>query len=111
MGAPVGCELKNGRLEALHLCTLSATIFKGLSLMPPGRANSRPSRKLLDLLSHNVRDRRKALEWTQADLAMRLRVHKTLIARIEQGRSNITIGTLEQLAKALGVAAVDLLAP
>ena len=79
--------------------------------MPRGRVNSKPSRELLARLSRNVCDKRAALQWTQADLAKRLRVHKTLVSRIEQGRSNITIGTLEQLAKALGVSVVDLLAP
>ena len=79
--------------------------------MPRGRVNSKPSRELLARLSRNVRDKRAAREWTQEALAKRLRVHKTLVSRIEQGRSNITIGTLEQLAKALGVSVVDLLAP
>jgi ribosome-binding protein aMBF1 (putative translation factor) len=107
----VGCNPKNGRFQAPHLCTLSARILKGLSRMPRARVNSKPSRKLLALLTRNLRAKRAARQWTQADLAQRLGVHKSLVARIEQGRSNITIGTLEQLAKALGVAAVDLLAP
>jgi transcriptional regulator with XRE-family HTH domain len=79
--------------------------------MPRGRVNSKPSRELLARLSQNVYDKRTARQWTQAELAKRLRVHKTLVSRIEQGRSNITIGTLEQLAKALGVSVIDLLAP
>jgi transcriptional regulator with XRE-family HTH domain len=79
--------------------------------MPSRRVNSKPSRELLARLSHNVCKNRKARQWTQEDLAKRLRVHKTLISRIEQGRSNITIGTLEQIAKALGVSAMELLTP
>jgi UDP-N-acetylglucosamine 1-carboxyvinyltransferase len=79
--------------------------------MPSGRPNSKPSRELLARLSRNVRESRKSRQWTQEDLAMCLRVHKTLVSRIEQGRSNITIGTLEQLAKALGVSVIELLAP
>lgn len=79
--------------------------------MPRGRVNSKPSPELLARLSRNVCNKRTARQWTQEDLAKRLRVHKTLVSRIEQGRSNITIGTLEQLAKALGVSVVDLLAP
>ena len=79
--------------------------------MPRGRVTSKPSRELLARLSRNVREKRTARQWTQADLAKRLRVHKTIISRIEQRRSNITIGTLEQLAKALGASVIDLLAP
>lgn len=79
--------------------------------MPRGRVNSKPSRELLARLSRNVCAQRAARQWTQADLAKRLKVHKTLVSRIEQGRSNITIGTLEQIAKALGVSVIDLLAP
>ena len=79
--------------------------------MPRGRANRKPSRELLERLARNVRDKRTARQWTQADLGKRLRVHPTLVSHIEQGRKNITIGTLEQLAKTLGVSVVDLLAP
>jgi len=82
--------------------------------MTRGRVEIQPSRELLKRLSRNVRERRKARGWSQKEFARRFGVHGvhyTLIARIEQCRINITIGTLEQLAKALGVSAHDLLKP
>ena len=42
-------------------------------------------------------------------MGKRLKVHPSVIARIEQSRANITLGTLEHAAKALGVSPRDLL--
>jgi transcriptional regulator with XRE-family HTH domain len=70
---------------------------------------TKASRKLLKQLGRNVKDARLARNWTQKDLGNRLRAHSTLVSRIEQGRSNITLGTLEQIAKKLEVPMSDLL--
>jgi transcriptional regulator with XRE-family HTH domain len=70
---------------------------------------ARPSRQLLDRLRCNLRQARQARGWSQADLAAQLGVSKSLISRIEQGRANITLATVEQLASALGVTPADLL--
>jgi transcriptional regulator with XRE-family HTH domain len=71
--------------------------------------SARPSRQLLDRLRRNLRRARQARGWSQADLAAQLGVSKSLISRIEQGRANITLATVEQLASALGVTPADLL--
>ena len=71
--------------------------------------SARPSRQLLDRLRRNLRRARQARGWSQADLAAELGVSKSLISRIEQGRANITLATVEGLAGALGIDPADLL--
>jgi transcriptional regulator with XRE-family HTH domain len=60
-------------------------------------------------LRRNLRKARQARGWSQVDLANRLGVTKSLISRIEQCRANVTLGTVEQLARALGVSPSHLL--
>jgi transcriptional regulator with XRE-family HTH domain len=76
---------------------------------PATMARHKPSRGLLVTIASNVRRFRKARTWSQGDLAKSLKVHPSLIARIEQARANVTVGTIEHIAKALGVAPRDLL--
>jgi transcriptional regulator with XRE-family HTH domain len=71
--------------------------------------NAQPSAQLLERLRRNLRRARLARGWSQADLARRLRVTKSLISRIEQCRANITLGTVEKLARVLRVAPSELL--
>ena len=49
----------------------------------------------------NIRDARRALGWSQTELANRAHVSRPTIARVETG-VNISTGTLEKVAKALG---------
>jgi transcriptional regulator with XRE-family HTH domain len=50
-----------------------------------------------------LRETRKALGLTQAEIAGRLKVQPPYIARVEAGRVNLTIGQLGNIASALGV--------
>ena len=69
------------------------------------------SRRDLNLLvSANVRHLRLAKGWSQEELAARCNLHRTYVGAIERGERNITLNTLEQVAGALGVDAVRLLA-
>lgn len=52
-------------------------------------------------LGHDVRDARRALGWSQTELANRAQVSRPTIARVETGE-NISTGTLEKIAKTLG---------
>jgi transcriptional regulator with XRE-family HTH domain len=63
-------------------------------------------------IAQAVKARRSAMGWTQKQLADRTggRVPQPHIAMIEGGKlENMKLGTLEALADAFGVAAVDLL--
>jgi transcriptional regulator with XRE-family HTH domain len=78
--------------------------------MPRGRRIHRPSRVLLRRVGRNVAKRRREGGWSQPELAKRLGVDEMTVSRIERGLSNFAIGTLEHLAKKLGVSVRDLLA-
>ena len=53
---------------------------------------------------------RKASGLTQTDLALRLRCHQSLIARIESGQRRIDVVELVVLARAIGFDPFDVLA-
>jgi len=55
------------------------------------------------IVGENIRRLRKELTLSQEELADRANLHRTYIGGIERGERNITLQTLEQLAKTLGV--------
>ncbi|MDO5701054.1 MAG: helix-turn-helix transcriptional regulator [Bowdeniella nasicola] len=52
-------------------------------------------------VGQDIRDARRALGWSQIELAKHAEVSRPTIARVETGE-NISTGTLEKVAKALG---------
>lgn len=52
-------------------------------------------------IGKDIREARKSLDWSQHRLASEAGVSRPTIARVETG-SNISTGTLEKVAKALG---------
>jgi transcriptional regulator with XRE-family HTH domain len=61
-------------------------------------------------LSRMLKTRREAKGLTQVELAKRARVTQTYIAKLESGdKQNPSLGTLQRLAKALGVPVTELL--
>jgi transcriptional regulator with XRE-family HTH domain len=61
------------------------------------------------IVGKNVRKFRQAAKLTQAAMAQRMGVDRTYIVGLEKGERNITIETLAQAAKALGVKVARLL--
>jgi transcriptional regulator with XRE-family HTH domain len=59
-------------------------------------------------LASNCRRLRLAKNWSQKDLATKLKTKQTAITLIENGRANPTIRVLEKLAAALGVEFTEL---
>ncbi len=58
----------------------------------------------------NIKQRREAKRWTQAELAEKSGiVTQAMISRIEKGEDNAKIDTLRGIAAALGCSVVDLL--
>lgn len=64
---------------------------------------------LVQRFAENVRRERRALGLSQEALADRADVHRTYIGMLERGEKNVTLCTLERIAKALDVSAVGLI--
>jgi transcriptional regulator with XRE-family HTH domain len=59
----------------------------------------------------NLRRARLVRDIKQADLAYDAKVSDKSLSNIELGKQNVTISTLERLAKVLGIPPIDLFAP
>lgn len=69
------------------------------------------SKFLRSTLAENVRAYRKRHGYSQEELADRCGLHRTYIGSVEREERNVTLSTLEVLAKALGVSVAQLLIP
>lgn len=68
-----------------------------------------PSTSLRSTLAENVRNFRKQHGYSQEALADYCELHRTYIGSIERGERNVSLSTLEVLARALGVSVPELL--
>lgn len=64
---------------------------------------------LQEVIAANVRKRRLRMGLSQEEFADLCGYHRTYIGSIERSERNITVSTLEALAKTLGVEPTDLL--
>ncbi len=64
-----------------------------------------------EVFAGNVRRIRLAKGWSQEGLADRAGLHRTYIGCVERNEKNISIESMERLAKALGVDLRELLDP
>jgi len=69
----------------------------------------KPSDKLLTVLAENVRRLREDRGLTQEALGEACDFHPTFISLIERKQRNVTISTLEIIARALGVDVYELI--
>ena len=69
----------------------------------------KPSNELLALLALNIKTLRKSKRLTQEKLGELCDFHPTFISLIERQQRNVTISTLEVIAKALEVDVYELL--
>ncbi|HVL12264.1 MAG TPA: helix-turn-helix transcriptional regulator [Gemmata sp.] len=70
---------------------------------------NRDDRQFLQRLGDRVRERRQALNLTQAQLGERCGLHRTFVGSVERGERNVALLSLRRIAKALRVAPVELL--
>lgn len=70
-----------------------------------------PSLSLRATLAKNIRDFRNSKGFSQEELADRCELHRTYIGSVEREERNVSLSTLEVLAKALGVSIQELLTP
>ena len=65
--------------------------------------------ELFNLIALNVRVERTLKRLTQAQLAEKIDVHEKYIGKIEAGKQNVTIKTLNKIANALNISMIRLL--
>lgn len=70
-----------------------------------------PSLAIRAALADNVRAYRKVHGLSQEELADLCELHRTYIGSVERKERNVSLSTLEVLAKALGVSVPELLTP
>lgn len=63
----------------------------------------------LERMAKRLKALRQERGWTQSELAARAGVHRSFIAKLEAGRQDPALTTLEKLAKALRVKVTTLL--
>jgi len=63
------------------------------------------------VVADNLRRARKQHGWSQESCAEKCELHRTYIGAVERGERNITIGTLDKIAVALGTTALELMTP
>lgn len=65
---------------------------------------------LVHYLGEEVRERRKALGFSQIALAHEADIHPNVVGRLERGEYNPTVSLLQLLVKPLGIAVSELIA-
>jgi len=62
------------------------------------------------IVADNLKRLRIQRKWSQEECAEKCGLHRTYIGAVERGERNITLATLDTIASAFGVSAVELLA-
>jgi transcriptional regulator with XRE-family HTH domain len=75
----------------------------------PEKELRKPSKQLRLVLAENLLAFRRAKQVSQEELAEICGLHRTYIGSVERGERNVTLSTLEVLAKALGTSVPSLL--
>jgi transcriptional regulator with XRE-family HTH domain len=70
-----------------------------------------PSPSICATLAENVRTFRKEHGLSQEEFANRCELHRTYIGSVEREERNVSLSTLEVLARVLGVSVAELLTP
>lgn len=68
-----------------------------------------PRKDSSSVVATNLRRLRLQRKWSQEECAEKCGLHRTYIGAIERGERNITLTTLDRIAAAFGISAVDLL--
>lgn len=66
-------------------------------------------KRLTSILAANLRRYRHAMRLSQEALAERSGLHRTYVGSVERGERNVTLSSLEVLARGLGVSVPELL--
>ena len=69
------------------------------------------SKCLTSVLASNLRSDRREKQLSQESLAELCGLHRTYVGSVERGERNVTLSSLEVLARSLGVSVPELLTP
>jgi transcriptional regulator with XRE-family HTH domain len=69
----------------------------------------KPSKRLVQILSQNIRRLRRERSLSQEELSELCGLHRTYVGSVERGERNVTLSTLEAFSGALGVSVPQLL--
>lgn len=69
------------------------------------------SKRLTSVLAANLRNYRREKQLSQESLAELCGLHRTYVGSVERGERNVTLSSLEVLARSLGVSVPELLTP
>ena len=72
------------------------------------RSHGEVTQQTLELIAKNLRQGRQRLGLSQEELAERAGLHRTYVGAVERAQKNLTIGSLERLADALGSTVVGM---
>jgi transcriptional regulator with XRE-family HTH domain len=75
------------------------------------KALRKPGKNIIATLAANLRGLRAKKKISQKDLAEICGMNRTYVGSVERGERNVTLSSLEVLAKALGVSVPKLLTP
>jgi DNA-binding XRE family transcriptional regulator len=65
--------------------------------------------QLLFKLGKRVRSLREDRGWTQEELAHRSRLNRSYMSEVERGKSDVSLSTLQKIARPLGISLAELL--
>jgi transcriptional regulator with XRE-family HTH domain len=71
---------------------------------------NRDDKHFLQLLGFRLRERRIAMNMTQAELADKCGLHRTFIGSVERGERNVSVLNLRMIAKVLRIGLADVFA-
>ena len=60
-------------------------------------------------LGHTVRELRSSAGYSQESFAAKIKVHRTFMGTIERGNTNVSLDTIERLARGLGMSVWELM--
>jgi transcriptional regulator with XRE-family HTH domain len=70
---------------------------------------NKDERRFLEQVGDRVRERRAAMNLTQAQLAEKCGLHRTFVGSVERGERNVALLSLRKIARALRTTPAELL--
>lgn len=86
--------------QAVYEKLVSEFKEQGLSIRPPKKEFA--VNRLVEQVAEKIKTARQELELTQGELAERIGISQQVISRIEKGRSDLRLSTLEKVSSFLG---------